>query len=117
VTAKLVFRSPGLEDLHVNYGTWLNEFTHFATFRSGDTHSLVVAIKLIPFVTLENPRSHNPFVGRWRSGVTVYPVNKIALSTSGDLEISLVDTWGVTVFHGVFEYRLATDNMQLTPKT
>jgi hypothetical protein len=117
VTAKLVFRSPGLEELHVNHGTWLKHYTHFATLQSGDTHSLVIAIKLIPFVTLENPRSQDPFAARrWRSGITIYPVNKIALSTSGDLEISLVDTWGVTVFHGLFEYRLATDNMQLIPK-
>lgn len=117
VTAKLVFRSPGLEELHVNHGTWLKHYTHFATFQSGDTHSLVIAIKLIPFVTLENPRSHDPFAARrWRSGITVYPVNKIALSTSGDLEISLVGARGVTVFNELFEYRLATDDMRLIPK-
>jgi hypothetical protein len=117
VTAKLVFRSPDLEDLHVNHGTWLKHYTHSASFRPGDTHSLVIAVKLLPFVTLENPRARDPFAHRVRSQVPVFPVNRITLCKSGELEIVLVDSWGVTVFHGLFDYHLASStDMQLVFK-
>lgn len=62
VRASLVYRGRGNpEELHVSYGTWLDEYTHFASFPSGKTHSLIIAVKSFnPFVALENRRSKRP---------------------------------------------------------
>lgn len=105
VTASLVYRGKGNpEELHVSHGTWLDEYTHFASFPSGKTHSLIIALKLVPFVALKNPRSLDPR-RRFTSGQTIHHAQPVVLpAREGELEITLVDGQGVTVYHGLFDY-------------
>ena len=105
VTASLVYRGKGNpEELHVSHGTWLDEYTHFASFPSGKTHNLIIGVKLVPFVAMENPRSRDPR-SRLTSGQTIHHAQPVVLpAREGELEITLVDGWGVTVYHGLFDY-------------
>lgn len=107
VTASLVYRGKGNpEELHVSHGTWLDEYTHFGSFSSGRVHQLVVAMKPgNPFVALENKRAASPFIGRFTSGRIIHHAQPVVLpAKTGELEITLVDYGGVTVYHGLFEY-------------
>ena len=117
VTAKMLFRdkeNPEAQELHISHGVWLNHYEHFATLRSGETQQLLVAVKLVPFVTYENPNSSNPFSGRWRPGISVrHPQAIILPGREGELEITLVDAWGVTVFKGLFDYKFSVEEMSL----
>lgn len=90
----------------MSHGTWSGEYTHFASFGSGKVHQLIVAMKRgNPFVTLENKRSSSPFTARFTSGRTIHHAQPVVLpAATGELEIALVDTWGVTVYHGLFDY-------------
>jgi hypothetical protein len=105
VTASMVYRGKGNpEELHVSHGAWLDEYTHFASFPSGKTHSLIIALKLVPFVALKNPRSIDPR-SRFTSGQTIHHAQPVVLpAKEGELEITLVDGRGVTVYHGLFDY-------------
>ena len=81
-----------------------------------DTHYLLIAAKLLPFVTFKNPNSSNPFSGRWRHGMSVRRPRPVEVPrTEGHLEITLVDSWGVTVFTGLFDYVLSPETMSLAP--
>ncbi|HVH70170.1 MAG TPA: hypothetical protein VNB49_03550, partial [Candidatus Dormibacteraeota bacterium] len=110
VTASLVYRGKGnSEELNVSYGTWLNEYTHFATFTSGDVHRLIVALGF-PFKALEDRRSIDPR-SRFTSGHTIRQAQPMVLpAREGELEITLVDGWGVTVYHGLFDYDFSSAN-------
>jgi hypothetical protein len=117
VTASMVFRNVERSDeMHINHGVWLQHYEHFATFRSGETQYLLIAVKTIPYVTFDNPHTHNPFKSRWRSGMSVSPPQAMTLWNEGEVEITLVDSWGVTLFHGVFDYKLSADEMILTQR-
>ena len=82
----------------------------------------MLAVKLIPYVTFENPNTSNPFRSRLRSGTSIRQPQAFALAGGalaggdGELEITLVDAWNVTVFMGLFDYRLAADEMYLKLK-
>jgi hypothetical protein len=125
VLATLVFQQEGYPKLHISHGTWLNEYTYLVTFRSGQTHKLIIAVKglqkigdILPFATLENHKSFNPFVGgHWRSGTAVYGSEPkvIPSQDGGQVSAALVDRHGVTVFQGVFRYVLSDKEMTLTP--
>lgn len=119
VTASLIFKSPKIpEELHINHAAWLDRFEHSVSFRSGETHQLLLAVKLIPYVTFENPNTVNPLHNvRWRSGIAIHQPQASALADGdGKVEITLVDAWNVTVFTGVFDYRLSENEMYLKPK-
>lgn len=118
VTASLIFKShDSPEELHINHAVWLGRYEHFTSFQSGETHQLLLAVKLIPYVTFENPNSTNPFRRRWHSGMSVHHPQAFALARGdGAVEITLVDTWDVTVFTGLFDYRLTSDEMYLKQK-
>ena len=111
VTASLVYRGKGNpEELHVSHGTWLDEYTHFASFPSGKTHNLIIGVKLVPFVAMGNPRSRDPR-RRFISGQTIHHAQPVVLpAREGELEITLVDGWGVTVYHGLFDYDFSSAN-------
>jgi hypothetical protein len=113
VTASLIFRSPdATEELHISHGTWLGRYEHSASFYAGDSQHLVVAINANPAVTFENPNSTNPFGGYWRSGRMIRHPKQMALpGKNGEVEITLVDRWNVTVFTGQFDYRMTADEM------
>lgn len=118
VTASLIFKSPeSSEQLHINHAVWVDRYEHFVSFQSGETHQLLLVVKLIPYVTFENPNTRNPFRSRWRSGMSVRHPQAFALARGdGEVEIALVDAWNVTVFAGLFDYRLTADEMYLKPK-
>jgi hypothetical protein len=118
ITASLVLKGKGNpEELHISYGTWLNEFTYFASFASGVSHHLIIAVKLgNPFVTLNNPRTKNPF-RHFTSGMVIHHAQPIALpAPQGEVEITLVDTGGYTVFSGRFDYEVSLNGMSLKPR-
>jgi hypothetical protein len=115
VTASLVFRNPANpEEIHINHGVWLRHYEHGATFSSGETNYLLVALKQVHFVTFENPNTHNPLQGRWRSGMSIHYPQAIPLRAEGEVEIVLVDRWNVTLFQGIFDYKLSVEEMILT---
>lgn len=118
VTANLIFKSPDSpEELHINHAVWLGRYEHFTSFASGETHQLLLAVKLIPYVTFENPNTTNPFRRRWHSGMSVHHPQAFTLARGdGEVEITLVDAWNVTVFTGLFDYRLTSDEMQVKQK-
>jgi hypothetical protein len=116
VTASLVFRNiDGSDELHVNHGVWLGRHEYFATLNSEETEHLLVALKDTPFVTFENPNANSP-AGRFRSGTGTHHPKMITVYTEGTVEIVLVGWRHVTLFHGVFDYKLSTEEMVLTPK-
>jgi hypothetical protein len=119
VTASLIFKSPNTpEELHINHAVWLGRFERFVSFYSGETHQLLLAVKLIPYVTFENPNTSNPFRRRWRSGISIRQPQAFSLAGGdGEVEITLVDSWNVTVFTGLFDYRLTADEMYLKQRT
>lgn len=119
VSSSLVFRNAdGSDEMHINHGVWLGRYEYSATFNSGVTHELLVALKDVPFVTFENPNAYNPFHQRhFRSGMTIHPPQMKTVHKEGTVEIILVDGHNVTMFHGVFEYQLSVEKMILNPKT
>jgi hypothetical protein len=115
VIAALVFRSPDMPDeLDINHAVWLGRYEHMATFGSGQTHQLLLAVKLLPYVTFDNPNRSNPFRGRWRSGMSIHKPQAYTLAEGdGQVEITLIDAWNTTVFTGLFYYHLADGEMSL----
>lgn len=118
VTASLIFKSPkSPEELHINHAAWVGHFERFVSFYSGETHQLLLAVKLIPYVTFENPNTSNPFRSRWRSGISIRQPQAFALADGdGEVEITLVDAWNVTLFTGLFDYRLTAEEMYVKQK-
>jgi hypothetical protein len=119
VSSSLVFRNAdGSEEMQINHGVWLGRYEYPATFNSGVTHDLLVALKDVPFVTFENPNAYNPFAkGNFRSGMVVHPPQMKTIWKEGTVEIVLVDGHNVTMFHGMFEYQQSVEKMILNPKT
>lgn len=117
VSSHLVFKNAhNSAETHVNHGVWLGQFQYAATFNSGVTHELLVALKGVPFVTLENPNAHNPFAQRRRrSGMSIHYPQKIPVWNIGTVEIDLVDSHNVTMFHGTFDYEFTAEKMSLAP--
>jgi hypothetical protein len=124
VTASMVFKGDGNpSDLLINYGTWTDEYAHFATFRSGQTQHLVIAVNIVrvkkstmSFVVLENPRSFDPSKHRFRYGTVIYGSDPKDLpAKSGKVTITLVDEEGVTVYQEDFKYAISGQEMTLTP--
>jgi hypothetical protein len=118
VTANLVFKCPeNPEELHISHGTWMGHYERSVTFRSGDAHQLIIALKLTPFVTLENPNATNPFVGRFHHRASPrHPKAFVLPGHEGEVEITLVDGRNFTVFNGVFDYAVSLERMSLAPK-
>jgi len=118
VSSRLVFKNAhNSDEMHVNHGVWLGQFKYAATFNSGVTHELLVALKGVPFVTFENPNAHNPFAqGRRRSGMSISSPQKKPVWNIGTVEIVLVDSQNVTMFHGMFDYEFTAAKMTLAPK-
>lgn len=117
VSASLVFRnSDASDEKHINHGVWLGYYEYSATFNSGVSHDLLIALKDVPFVTFENPNSYNPFHGGrfrpGRPGVIRHAQMKVVYE-EGSVEIMLVDDDNVTVFRGMFDYHLSLETMQL----
>jgi hypothetical protein len=118
VTASLTFKNADASDgPRINHGVWLGRFQYATTFDSGATHELLIALKDVRFVTLENPNATNPFQRRFRSGMTIHSPQMKLVGTEGTVEIVLVDGFNVTMFQGTFEYQLSIEKMVLTPKT
>ncbi len=118
VTASLTFKNADASDgPRINHGVWLGRFQYATTFDSGATQELLVALKDVRFVTLENPNATNPFQRRFRSGMTIHSPQMKPVGTEGTVEIVLVDGFNVTMFQGTFEYQLSIEKMVLTPKT
>ena len=119
VTASLIFKSTQIqEELHINHAVWLDRYEHSASFHSGETHQVLLAVKLIPYVTFDNLNKTNPFARRWHSGMSVRKPQPFTLAAGdGEVEIALVDAWNVTVFAGLFDYRLTADEMYLKQKS
>ena len=115
MTASLVFRNiDNSDELHINHGVWLGHDEYFATFNSGKTQYLLLALKDAPFVTPENPNAHNPFSGGFfRSGTAIQHPQMVTLWTEGTVEIILVGWRDVTLFQGMFDYKLSTKEMVL----
>ena len=116
VSARLVFKSPDLEEkLHINHGAWLGHYENVVGFSSGICEQLLVVLWLLPVVTLDNPNSSNPMKSRWRSGQKriVHPQPSKLPGESGEVEITLVDSSGVTMFSGLFDYLFYPDKMTL----
>lgn len=119
VTASLIFKSPETpEQLHINHAVWLGRYEHFSSFHAGETHQLLLVVKLIPYVTFENPNTMNPFADlRWRSGMSIHEPQAFVLpGKQGEVEITLVDAWNVTVFTGRFDYSVTPEEMYLKQK-
>jgi len=118
VTASLIFKSPETpEQLHINHAVWLGRYEHFSSFHAGETHQLLLVVKLIPYVTFENPNTTNPFVSRWHSGMSISKPQAFDLpGKEGEVEITLVDAWNVTVFTGLFDYGVTAEEMYLKQK-
>jgi hypothetical protein len=118
VIASLIFKSPEAPELlHINHAVWLGRYEQFASFHAGETHQLLLVVKLIPYVTFENPNTTNPFVGTCQSEMSVRQPQVLVLpGTHGDVEITLVDACNVTVFTGLFDYRVTTEQMYLRQK-
>jgi hypothetical protein len=110
VTAHLIFRNPENADeqqLTVNFGTWLGEYTHYRSFGPGQAHRLLILMRVMhQLLVLDNPISENPLVDRrYRTGMVLRSPTQIPLKwRSGEVDLTLVNN-GVTVFQGVFEYR------------
>jgi hypothetical protein len=123
VYAHMVFKNPEHRDeevVHVSYGTWLDEYVNHVTFLPGQTRRLIVAIKInqSPVAALENSATENPFAsGRFRRYAPRIrqPERKTLLWSRGNLEITIVDTSRVTVFHGFFTFDFEGDIWTLTP--
>ena len=115
VTAALVFRSPEMPDeLHINHAIWLGRYEHMATFGAGQTHQLLLAVKLLPYLTFDNPNRSNPFRGRWRSGMSIHkPLAYVLAEGDGQVEIALIDAWHTTVFTGLFDYHFGDGEMSI----
>jgi hypothetical protein len=118
VTANLVFKcSENPEELHISHGTWMGHYERSVTFRSGDAHQLIIALKLTPFVTFENPNLTNPFIGRFHHRASPrHPKAFVLPGQEGEVEITLVDGRNFTVFNGVFDYAVSLEEMSLTAK-
>jgi hypothetical protein len=118
VSANLVFKSPeSPEEMHISHGTWVDHYENSVSFRSGDTHQLLIAMRLSsPFVTFENYSTFNPFAGRRvRSGTSIrHPQSRVLPGKQGKVEITLVDGAGTTVFRGEFDYAASLEDMVLT---
>jgi hypothetical protein len=106
VSANLVFRArEEVEQLHINHGTWLSHYEHFVSFYPGDTYQLIIIVNPRGAdVTLENPNASNPFPSRFRLPMPIHPREQLIPAPKGDIEIALVDSHNVTVFHGLFDY-------------
>jgi hypothetical protein len=116
VTASLVFRNiDGSDERHINHGVWLGHYEYFATLNSGETQHLLVALKDTPFVTFENPNAYSRS-GHFASGSGIHHPQMITVYTEGTVEIVLVGWRDITLFHGVFDYKLSVENMALTAK-
>lgn len=119
VSANLIFNNAdGSEDMHINHGVWVGQIEYPATFPSGETHELLIALKDVPFVTFENPNAVDAVSGGhyWPSVEHQHPQKKV-VHKEGTVEITLIDSHGVTLFQGTFEYALSLEKMTLKPRT
>lgn len=122
VASHLIYRNAkkeGTGELHISFGTWLNKYTHYATFVPGQTQSLIVAVQRADkMVALDNPKTSSPLQRAMRSNRTIYPpVEKEISCRSGEVEIVLVDGSNVTVFRGRFSFDFTQgEGMSLTER-
>ncbi len=121
VTSHLTYEYPQGQEgeaLLINFGAWVREYTRYASFRPAQTQSLIVALHHEgKFMALDNPHRIDPVAARDRSGRIVYsPQEREIRSSSGQVEVALVDYRGITVFQGRFAYDLQVDGqMSLRP--
>jgi hypothetical protein len=122
VYAQLVFRNVlnnNDKALHIT-GTWLDEYVNHVTFQCGTVRRLLVAVRIADrlHITLENQETINPLTGRrWRFNRyphIISPQRKPLPWPSGRLEVSLIDRFSVTVFHGYFSYDFESGNWSLS---
>jgi hypothetical protein len=113
------------ERLLISYGTWLNEYTYYTTFRPGETHKLIIGVKGIrkfadgstPYMAIENPRKINPFASRRTNKVIRGTVDKhIPHQDVGYVTVRLADGNSMTLFERVFEYRITEGTMSVRPR-
>jgi hypothetical protein len=120
VTAHLDF----INEVHIAFGYWVGEYTHFATFEPGEIHSLIVVIfdpVLNPMgtFTLDNSITFHPLKRRYVSprSVVVHHPDEVRIDlASGVLEATLVDSDDTTVYNGRFNFVLGElQEAELTP--
>jgi|SRR5579864_2436132 len=107
VTAHLIYRSRDGKQQIIDFGTWLNEYTHFVDFKPGTSHSLILSSKTRvrgfddkTVYVFDNPASFNPRTRRMRAGITIHaPQEKPMLTDCCEVEISLTSK-NITVYHG-----------------
>jgi hypothetical protein len=113
------------QKLHINHGAWLNEYTHYEDFRSGQTKKLLIAVNGVrvtagrtTFAAIENPRASNPFASGYGSRQTIKGMRPLDLPSQngGSVTVTLIDGDGVTVFYGEFKYKITGDDIDLTPR-
>ena len=121
VTASLVFKDsePESAELHIDKGVWIGHYANRVTFEAGGVFDLLVAMS-IPngFVTFRNPNDFNPTGRRYHSRHVAIrgPERRTIQSDRGEVEITLIDSDGITVFHGAFDIVLDETSRMLVPE-
>jgi hypothetical protein len=115
VTANLTFKRSDGQMQHINFGTWLGQYTHFADFSPGQIQYLAIAVRDGDRVlTLDNPLTFDPRAVRFRSGRILYAPTEVSIAGEPhEVEVTLISR-NLTVFQGLFRCDLTGDPMQLT---
>jgi hypothetical protein len=102
VTANLT-SDPSGQQSHINFGTWIGEYTRYATFRPGQTHALVIVLQTpdIPLAGLGNLNKVDPRLQRIRSGITYRhsPIPSAIPPNAIRVEIALISENRTVCFH------------------
>jgi hypothetical protein len=101
----------GLENVRVNFGSWVGHFGHFARFQPGHTQGLIIALtNSQELFCLNNPFVERP---RFRSGMILGSPKKILLrGFEYDVEVILLCS-GITLYSGKFRFSKKDDKMSL----
>ena len=111
VTAHLLFRSGKGDQIVMDRGTWLGHYTHFADFKSGTSHKLVVSTSARAsgasdgaVYVLDNPIRIDPRCSPVRSGITYLhaPNERPLIAECSEVEVCLI-SGDATVYSAKFE--------------
>lgn len=110
VTAHLTYRNPHNPDeqeLHINFGTWLGESTHFARFGPGQAQRLVIAVQYAgrPFALENLNQSDQSEIDADLGGGMYGPEQRLLSWLVGEVEVTLIDG-DVTIYQGRFDYEI-----------
>ncbi len=108
VIARLSFRNdakPSDGEVHINYGTWWGNSSHYVSFGAGQTRSLVIAVmknRDVLALNNPNPSEFNPSYSHTRRAYRIPQEIRLPWD-SGQVEITLVES-KTTLYQAHFAY-------------